>query len=468
VRENIFSFSATEIGYNHLKAEPSKVCEDASGYYDDEMMHICVVADGHGSDNYPRTERGAQFAVDAALGQIKACIEVIYNQNISKQEHQALISELLDSKIDEKHLLKYLAKNILMKWHELVEKDVAQNPFREEEMANVSDKYKTKYLSVNESERRVEKAYGCTLIAYAVTEEFSFGMQIGDGKCVVIDGDGTFAEPIPWDENCQLNVTTSICDSDAADEFRFAVSKHKPAAVFCGSDGIDDSYASTEELYALYRSILKIFLEHGKEVGESEIKEYLPILTKRGSGDDVSIALIIDYQRLELLTPFFEVQAELFDLTNLLKEKQHSVLVNEEKDKTLNAKISNISGEINALRLQRKQLLKDISEIQSKIDNLTAKLSELPEAAKKITVMQEKKNVLRELRNCEELQKTDSEKHNVRSENNEVPVRIVLSEKKVSIPEQVEQIMHIKQETHVKNVAEEGLKTLEDGTVKEG
>jgi hypothetical protein len=353
-----------------------------------------------------------------------------------------------------------------MKWHEMVEKDVAQNPFREEEMENVSDKYKIKYLSDNENERQIEKAYGCTLIAYAVTEEFSFGMQIGDGKCVVIDGDGAFVEPIPWDENCQMNVTTSICDSDASEEFRFAVSKNKPTAVFCGSDGIDDSYASTEELYALYRSVLKIFSEHGKEVGKSEIKEYLPILTKRGSGDDVSIALIIDYQHLELLAPVFEVQAELFDLTNQLKEKQHSVLVNEEKERTLSAKITNVHGEINDLRLQRKQLSQDISLIQGKIDNLIAKLSELPDAIKQNAVIHEKKTILGELENCEEVQNVDSEKSNEPLENNEMPVKIVLSEKLVSMSEQVEQILHIDEGISDKIVVEEGVETLESGTVK--
>ena len=96
-----------------------------------------------------------------------------------------------------------------------------------------------------------------------VTDEYSFGLQIGDGKCVYIDADGKFSEPIPWDENCQLNVTTSICDSDAIDEFRYFVTENTPTAVFIGSDGIDDSYASDEELYALYRSILKIFIENG-------------------------------------------------------------------------------------------------------------------------------------------------------------------------------------------------------------
>jgi hypothetical protein len=82
--------------------------------------------------------------------------------------------------------------------------------------------------------------------------------------------------------------------------------------VFCGSDGVDDSYVGEEELHALYRSIIKIFTEHGTEVGKAEIKEYLPVLTKRGSGDDVSIALILDGSRLDSLAPVFAEQTELF------------------------------------------------------------------------------------------------------------------------------------------------------------
>ena len=390
--DKIFSFSATETGYNHIKAEPSKVCEDASGFYDDDQMHICVVADGHGSDNYPRTDRGAQFAVDAAIEQIKAFVGKIYNPNpenpeISEKESNELIDNLLHTKINETHLLQYLSRNILMKWRELVEKDVEANPFQESEMVNVSNKYKKRYMPENISERRSEKAYGCTLIAYVVTEKFSFGMQIGDGKCVVIDQNGTVSEPIPWDENCQMNVTTSICDSDASDEFRFFVTEEIPSAVFCGSDGIDDSYANIEEMYALYRSILKIFIEHGIEVGKSEIKEYLPVLTKRGSGDDVSIALIMDIQRVTELTPVFTVQTELFNLENQLKEKQHTAVVNGEKEKALTSKMSammrpgirtpldhQIYNQINELRVTMTQMDEEILTLQRKIDNLKLRM----------------------------------------------------------------------------------------------
>lgn len=390
--DKIFSFSATETGYNHIKAEPSKVCEDASGFYDDDQMHICVVADGHGSDNYPRTDRGSQFAVDTAIEQIKAFVGKMYNPSpenpeISEKESNELIDKLLHTKINETHLLQYLSKNILMKWRELVEKDVEANPFQESEMVNVSEKYKKRYMPEDISERRAEKAYGCTLIAYVVTEKFSFGMQIGDGKCVVIDQDGTVSEPIPWDENCQMNITTSICDSDASDEFRFFVTEEIPSAVFCGSDGIDDSYANVEEMYALYRSILKIFVEHGIEVGKSEIKEYLPVLTKKGSGDDVSIALIMDIQRVTELIPVFTVQTELFNLENQLKEKQHIAAVNEEKEKALTSKMSammrpgirtpldhQIYNRINELRVTMTQMDEEILTLQRKIDNLKLRM----------------------------------------------------------------------------------------------
>lgn len=388
--DKIFSFAATETGYNHIKAEPSRVCEDASGFYDDDKMHICVVADGHGSDNYPRTDRGSQFAVDAAIEQIKAFVQMIYNPvqenpERSEKESNELIEKLLYTKFDETHLLKYLSRNILMKWREFVEKDVDENPFQEDELVNVSEKYKKRYMPEDISERRAEKAYGCTLIAYVVTDKFSFGMQIGDGKCVVIDQEGTVSEPIPWDENCQMNVTTSICDSDASDEFRFFVTEEKPSAVFCSSDGIDDSYVNVEDMYELYRSILKIFVEYGSEVGKSEIKEYLPVLTKRGSGDDVSIALIMDIQRATELTPVFIIQTEIFNLNNQLKEKQHQVVVNEEKDKVLDSKKAHmqknklihdvdIVNQLNALRLQTLQLCEEINTIEEKISDLLTRM----------------------------------------------------------------------------------------------
>lgn len=295
VDKNIVAFSVSVEGYNHIKA--NKGCEDASDYFVNDKMAICVVADGHGSDNYPRTDRGSKYAVRAAIKCIKEFVDVA----------EAESADVLNDEKNNYELMLQLAASILKEWHCFVENDCEENPFIEAELEKVSDKYKKKYLAVDVNERKVEKAYGCTLIAYVVTDKYSFGLQIGDGKCVHVDKEGKFSEPIPWDDDCQMNVTTSICDENAIEEFRFTISDKMPIAVFCGTDGIDDSYASSEELYSFYRSIIKILIEHGYEVVKKEITEYLPTFSKRGSGDDVSIGLIIESREITDIAPVFDV-----------------------------------------------------------------------------------------------------------------------------------------------------------------
>lgn len=367
MNNNIFAFSATETGYNHTKI--NKVCEDASDFYDDEKMHICVVADGHGSDNYPRTEFGSKFAVDAAI------------KNVIEFVNTAEKSQVINDAENNFERMNQLAKSILRSWYESVEEDYNKKPFTEKELEKVSDKYKNRYLSENIEERKVEKAYGCTLIIYVITDDYSFGMQIGDGKCVLIDENGQFLEPIPWDDDCQLNVTTSICDDDAIDEFRFYISDKMPTAVFVGSDGIDDSYANEEELYALYRSILKIFIEHGDEVGKSEIREYLPVLTKRGSGDDVSMGLIINQKRAKSISSVFEMQIEVFKLTEELQDKKRKKDIVTEKALRLSSRIKKWKDivempseevvQVNDLIEEERNLSIQIQEIEKKLVNLS-------------------------------------------------------------------------------------------------
>lgn len=269
-----YDFAFSEQGYNHIKSD--KVCQDSSGHYSDDSMAVIVVADGHGSDNYPRTDRGSSFAVEATINAIREFVNTVQKNAI-------------DISLDSNSYLEQLAKNILANWYAAVDIDLKKYPFSEEELSKVSEKYKKRYLSGEHK----EKAYGTTLIAVCQTKNYWFGLQIGDGKCVCISADGAMYEPIPWDEDCQANVTTSICDSEAIDEFRYCYMQDCPIATLIGTDGIDDSYTNNEELYVLYRSILAIFAEHGSIIGENEIQAFLPGLSRKGSGDDVSIAGIV-------------------------------------------------------------------------------------------------------------------------------------------------------------------------------
>jgi hypothetical protein len=163
-------------------------------------------------------------------------------------------------------------------------------------MKGVSEEAKKRYLRGD----RTEEAYGTTLLAVCVTNNYWFGIHQGDGKCVCIDRDGKCREPIPWDERCFLNMTTSLCDKDAIDRFRYYFSTELPAAVFVGTDGVDDSY-SGEDLHALYRETCSAFYENGFDGGVQEIEVSLPIITEKASKDDISIAGIIDMEYLPTL-----------------------------------------------------------------------------------------------------------------------------------------------------------------------
>ena len=298
----MYDFAFSEQGYNHIKSD--KVCQDSSGHYSDDSMAVVVVADGHGSDNYPRTDRGSSFAVEATITAIRELVKTAEESGI-------------DISVDSDSYLEQLAKNILANWHAAVDADLEKHPFSEEELSKVSEKYKNRYMSG----QKQEKAYGTTLIAVCQTKHYWFGLQIGDGKCVCISQDGSMYEPIPWDEDCQANITTSICDSEAIEEFRYFFSKECPVATLMGTDGIDDSYANTEEMYVLYRSILAIFAEHGREVGESEIQAFLPGLSRKGSGDDVSIAGIVSSS---LSTAFIEVLKAQCEYSNAKAQRDQA------------------------------------------------------------------------------------------------------------------------------------------------
>lgn len=248
----------------------------------------------------------------------------------------------------------------------------------------VSEKYKRYYLSNDTGTMKQEKAYGCTLIAFVVTNDYSFGLQIGDGKCVFVDQYGDCFEPIPWDDRCQMNVTTSICDSDAIDEFRFCVLDQFPVAVFCGSDGVDDSYTGFAELAELYRSILKVFVENGAEEGVKELQEYLPVLTKKGSGDDLSVAYIIDMQNLKLIEPINNLHIQLFTANLHLKEKQASYELERYKKEALVGKLKehlrkeenilSVAEEIDIIVESQNQLKKEIQQVEQEISSLNRQI----------------------------------------------------------------------------------------------
>ena len=286
---NFKAFHMSERGESHL--HDGRVCQDSSASFSDECGTVAVVSDGHGGCDYVRSQIGSAMACEAAVKNIRRLFE-----NISPEAFLA----------EPDMMLTQLEAAIINDWNESVRSHYEANPFTEEELDCVSEKAGAAYFSGH----RIERAYGATLIAAAVTRDYWFGIQIGDGKCVAFDEAGICTQPIPWDEKCFLNKTTSICGSDALRDFRHFYSEKIPTAVFMGSDGIDDSFKNEEDMYDFYKTILYAFSISDYTQAVDELKAYLPRLSKEGSADDVSIAAWMDMDVLKSVVDKIKAESE--------------------------------------------------------------------------------------------------------------------------------------------------------------
>jgi serine/threonine protein phosphatase PrpC len=298
VVKNYRVFSCTVPGVSHEKK--NEVCQDDSGRYDDDTLKIVAVADGHGEANCFRSDQGAKIAVDCAIDAIKD-FAGRYQVEADEQAREKAIGALV--------------RHIAAMWQARVERHYSDTPFEHDKLAQCDEKHRKRFSEGREQ----HKAYGTTLIAAAIVrnrrflglsqKDYWFGFHIGDGRFTVLQADGTFAQPVPWDEQCFLNVTTSLCDLSANDRPRVYCDQSPPIALFLCSDGIDDNYPVEENerhLSHLYAKMAITLAEDGFDSACAQIEKLCGRFAREGKGDDTSLALIVDMERIREIAPELE------------------------------------------------------------------------------------------------------------------------------------------------------------------
>lgn len=276
-----------------------KECQDYSCTLSDadKGLYVAVVCDGHGGDTYFRSAVGAKAAADITLSTVSTFVadwDCTPIKGSSFSQFGTIDSQESPNAIDK--VFRQLFASIYIQWLARIKED-ANRAVTEWEERNV----KLEHLQILQDPDRIVKVYGCTLMAYIQTPDYWFAFHIGDGKCVMIDHNMEFVQPIPWDERCFLNKTTSMCDKEPIGEFRycFEADGHFPSAMFLGSDGLDDTFGDGEKLYNFYGNIIKEIHDNGLASVMSSIQEALPHLSKVGSKDDMSVAFVYDENCLE-------------------------------------------------------------------------------------------------------------------------------------------------------------------------
>ena len=206
-----------------------------------EYVYIAA-ADGHGDSACFRSAKGAEFAVMAAR---YICKSVAEKYPIERLFEPPVVAAL--------------SKEFVSVWNTLVHVDVSASPFSESELASVENARRAEQFRAG---RQVELAYGTTLLGAFFCGDGWFAFQIGDGTLTIKDKNGGFSQPVPADERCFMNQTTSMCDENAASEIRFYVSTDLPQAVFCATDGLDGSFNTREQLTDFYTKLLWLYDEY--------------------------------------------------------------------------------------------------------------------------------------------------------------------------------------------------------------
>ena len=258
-------------GASHITKD--MVCQDYSGFICSDNYCIAVVSDGHGGDRHFRSETGAESAVNISLEAVK---ELIANEN----------DFLPDIAQNYLKVLRQLAGCICARWVDAVVAHFGENPITESE----KNFYETHYLKDNsETELNITAIYGATLIISVITPAYNFVIQTGDGACAIIQQDGKcYIPPATIDDRLYGGYTTSLCDSNALDNFRFYYSENIPKAIMLSTDGVVDSY-SKEDFIKFNKTLYNLFLTNYDQA-HFNLSEWLPKLSARGSKDDMSVA----------------------------------------------------------------------------------------------------------------------------------------------------------------------------------
>jgi serine/threonine protein phosphatase PrpC len=240
---------------------------------------VLLVADGHGSEKSFRSGTGARIAVETAKRILLAFANSQQSSaNLSAVKHMA-----------EERLPQVLART----WYKAAAAHLKQKPFLATELEELENKKGS--LAQQAILKRPHSAYGTTLLAVLVTENYILFLQLGDGDIVTVSEAGEASRPLPPDPASFGNETNSLAGENSWQDMRVCFQAHNgapPALIVMSSDGFGYSYRDDEAFFAVGPDILQQIRSDGLDSVRERLPEWLETATRQGSGDDITVGII--------------------------------------------------------------------------------------------------------------------------------------------------------------------------------
>lgn len=273
-------------GYSHLLS--NKECQDSSISWRGKKYSAIIISDGHGGEKYFRSAKGSEIACGIGKDVISMFMEKIRSEI-------GLYNDLVDNATKREKMLLQLERSIIQRWNDEIEADLYAAPFEgDERFSALSDTDKEFVI------KTPAKAYGATFIAAVVAKKYFFVLKLGDGNvCVLKDNAPQMFFGLSdelKDDQLRFNLTTSMCSSDADKQFRHCFMNLHNDKLFGGliltTDGIINSYTSEQAYLDFIGNIFCGYKEESVKSARAELAEFLPRLSEKGSGDDLSVGVI--------------------------------------------------------------------------------------------------------------------------------------------------------------------------------
>lgn len=249
--------------------EDGSPCQDSARVFVSDNFAVAAVADGHGSEKHFRSAAGSEMATRVAIRSL-----------CDFNERNGGFSEIF--RRNEQNAARRIAANMICGWNNEIAAHIRLLPLNERERS-ISEKY---------GGIANEVMYGATLVVACMFEGGCFGLQIGDGNFCALVG-GEMISPMPEDVNLIGNLTTSLCDNDAIDNFRFFHSNQEFDGVMLSSDGLINSFVNVDDYFKFGQRVLSA-VESGST---RPLKEHLKMRSRQGSRDDISISALTAIER---------------------------------------------------------------------------------------------------------------------------------------------------------------------------
>ncbi|CAN2045873.1 hypothetical protein GMMP1_10061 [Candidatus Magnetomoraceae bacterium gMMP-1] len=189
-----------------------------------------------------------------------------------------------------------LPLSIIRTWQNKIDSCLAEDLFTDEELEGLR---KSEKKSV---EKNKYQAYGSTLLAVLLTKSFAMYLQIGDGDILTVTENEKVSRPLIHDKQLLGNETTSLCSTDALQVFRTGLqifSGSPPALILLSTDGYANSFVSDPDFLKVGSDYLQMIRADGIHNVKQELEHFLKDTSQKGSGDDITVGIIIKDQNKE-------------------------------------------------------------------------------------------------------------------------------------------------------------------------